>query len=111
MISKIEKEIISEGRVKDSIEIRREREHPTGPGSICLRDIDACVILMLYHQEPSTTLRGYVNDLYSHTGTLVCCQTNFSYHRFRTKGSLCVPNLILYDKFWPENLDKALEYM
>ena len=74
-ITKIEKEIISEGRVKDPIEILRERERPTGPGSICLRDIDAFVIMMLYHQELSTMLQGCVNGLYSHTGTLICHQT------------------------------------
>ena len=65
-ILKIKKEVMSKGRVKDPIEIHWEREHPTGPGSICLRDIDAFVIMMLYHQEPSTTLRGYVNGLFPH---------------------------------------------
>ena len=45
-------------------------EHLTGPRSICLRDSDAFVILMLYRQEPSTALWGYVNDMYSHIGRL-----------------------------------------
>ena len=112
-ITKIEKEMISEGRVKDPIEILRERERPTGPGSICLRDIDAFVIMMLYHQEPSMTLRGYVSGLYVHTGTLVCRQTiaNFFDRGFEIRGKLCKPNLIPYDKFRPANLDKALEYL
>ena len=96
-ISNTEKENLSERRVKDPVEIFREREHPTGPGSICLRDIDAAVLLILYHQEPSTTLRGYVNCSYSHTGTLLCGQTiaNFFDHGFGVQGSFCKPNLVL----------------
>ena len=112
-IPKIEKDVISEGRVKDPIEIRREREHLTSPGSMCLCDIDAFVILVLYHQKPTTAVWGYIHGFYSHSRTPVSCQTvaNFYNHGFIIKGSLCKPNLIPYDKFWPENLDKALEYL
>ena len=58
-------------------------------------------------------LRGYLHGLYSHTGTLVSCQTiaNSFNHGFRIKWSLCKQNLIPYDKYWPENLDKALGYL
>ena len=72
IILKIEGEIILEGRVKDLKEIVREREPPTDPESRCLCDIDVFMIMMLYHQEPSTSLRGYINGLYSHTRTLIC---------------------------------------
>jgi hypothetical protein len=75
-VLKIEREIISEWKVRDPEEIFRERDQPTGPGSRCLSDIDVFLILMLYHQEPSTPLRGYVNGLYSHAGTLVYHQTS-----------------------------------
>jgi len=112
-IVKIERELFTVGRVIEPKEILANRDLPSGPGSISLSDLDAFVILMLYHQEPSMTLKGYRLGLYAYTGTLVCEMTisNFFHRGFEIKGSLCKPNLIPYDKFRPENLDRALDYL
>ena len=82
---------MSEGRVEDPMEILLETEHPTGSASICLHDIDAFVILVLYCQEPSTAIQRYVNGLYYHTRTLVYRQTvaNFFDHSLESRA-FCV---------------------
>ncbi|KAL7524232.1 hypothetical protein ACHAXR_001481, partial [Thalassiosira sp. AJA248-18] len=82
-------------------------------GSKSLSDLDVFVVLLLYHQEPSRTLKSYVLGLYMNTGTLVHESTisRFFNHGFDIKGSLCKPNLIPYDKLRPENLERALDYL
>lgn len=112
-IRKVESELLTYGRVLDPKEIRENRGIPVGPGVLSLDDIDIFVIMMLYHAEPSRTLEGYVQGLYQCTGTIVSKSTisRFFNHGFDIKGSLCSPNMIPYDKFRPENLDRALEYL
>ncbi|KAL7543505.1 hypothetical protein ACHAXR_013180, partial [Thalassiosira sp. AJA248-18] len=63
--------------------------------------------------EPSRTLKGYVVGLHQLTGTIVSTSTisRFFNHGFSIKGTLCKPNLIPYDKFRPENLERAVEFL
>lgn len=112
-VTKVEAELQSLGRVRDPKEIRQNRDGPVGPGALSLDDFDIFVILMLYHAEPSMTLQGYVQGLYQYTGSIVSKSTisRFFNHGFDIKGTLCKPNLIPYDKFRPDNLEKAVEYL
>ena len=112
-VTKVEEELISSGQVIDPKEIVCNRDIPSGPGSKSLSDLDVFVVLLLYHQEPSRTLKSYVLGLYMNTGTLVHKSTisRFFKYGFKIKGSLCKPNLIPYDKFRPENLERALDYL
>ena len=110
---KVERELLTFGRVLDPDEIRANLDIPTGPGSKSLSDLDALVILLLYHKEPSRTLSSYQIGLYFNTGSLVHESTisKFFNHGFPIWGSLCKPNLIPYDKLKPRNLDRALDYL
>ena len=112
-IRKVEEELLGLGRMKSPQEIIGDRNMPEGPGAISLDDFDIFVILMLYHEEPSRTLQGYVQGLYRFTGTIVSRSTisRFFNHGFDIKGSLCKPNLIPYDKFRPHNLERAVEFL
>ena len=112
-IRKVETELLTFGRIRDPIEIRENRDAPVGPGVLSLDELDIFVIMMLYHAEPSRTLEGYVQGLYQCTGTIVSKSTisRFFNHGFDIKGSLCTPNMVPYDKFRPENLERAVEYL
>ena len=112
-ILKVEGELMFNGKIISPVQIISGKNIPRGPGSIALTDVDAFVLLMIYHREPSTTLRGYQVGLYSATGLVVCPMTisNFFTNGFDIKGSLCKPNIIPYDKFRPENLDRSLQYL
>ena len=112
-VAKVEEELTGLGRVQDPREIFESRDIPQGPGSVSLDDLNIFAILMLYHLEPSQTLQGYVVSLYQLTGTIASKSSisRFFNHGFEIKGSLCKPNLIPYDKFRPENLHRAVEYL
>ena len=112
-ITKVENELFSFGRVLHPKEIRSNRQMPLGPGSVSFNDLDAFVILALYHEEPSRTLRSYALGLFIRTGTNVSESTisRFFNHGFEIKGSLCKPNLIPYDKLRRENMVRAVDYL
>ena len=68
---------------------------------------------MLHIKMPYRTLKDYRKRLYEFTGTLVH-ETTISRifnHGFEIKGSLCKTNMVPYDKFRPENLERAIEYL
>lgn len=113
MITKIEEELVQLGRIRDPKEIRQNRDAPIGPGALSLDEFDVFVILMLYNKDPSRSNKQYVVELYKHTGTLVHETTigRFFNHGFEIKGSKCTANNIPYDKFRPENLERAIEYL
>ncbi|KAL7525047.1 hypothetical protein ACHAXR_003207, partial [Thalassiosira sp. AJA248-18] len=48
-----------------------KREVPAGPGSIALNEIDSAVILFLYLEEPSRSLKSYIWNLELLTGTIM----------------------------------------
>ena len=84
-----------------------------GVGSKSLSGIDAFIIIQTFLNDPSTSLRNYVKILFLHTGTVVSKSTisRVFTHGFPFRGSMCKPNLIPFDKFKPENYQKALMYM
>jgi transposase len=112
-IRKIRSELLDYGRVLSPEEIAAEKGVDRGVGTRCLSSIDIFTIFMTYLQDPSTTLRNYVKILYLQTGTVVSKSTisRFFNHGFEIRGSLCKPNMIPFDKFRPENYEKALIYM
>ena len=109
--TKVKEKLVSHGHVPAPQEVRSNRDLPTGPGAQTLNELDIFVILMLYHQEPSRCLNGYVCRLYELTGTFVSKSTisRFFLQGFDIKGSLCKPNLITYNKFCRHNLERGIE--
>ena len=71
------------------------------------------VLLFLYLQEPSRTLRNYTQHLEELTGTVVSESTvcRWFLHAFPFRGGLCRPNLVPFDKFRPDNIQRALNYI
>ena len=112
-VTKIEEELMQYGRVRSPEEIRNTRDAPAGPGSIVLDDTCIFIILRLYYAEPSRTLKSYVIELVRYTGVIVHESTisRFFNHGFPIKGRLCTASNIPIDKFRPENLERAIEYL
>ena len=112
-VDKVRGEIVTLGRIRSPGEIYRERQGPTGPGSICMDAIDWFVLYRLYQREPTRSLKSYVIWLYFYTGTIVSKSTisSFFLRGFPIRGGLCKPNLVPYDKFRPGNIEKAQEYI
>lgn len=113
MITKVEEELVKYNRVRDPKEIRENRDVPSGPGAVSLDEFDVFVLLMLHNDKPYRTLKDYRKRLYEFTGTLVHESTisRIFNHGFDIKGTLCKTNMIPYDKFRPENLERAIEYL
>ena len=84
-----------------------------GPGSRSLDEFDSAALLFLYLEEPSRCLRNYVEYLEALTGAVVSESTvsRFFRHAFPHRGGLCRPNLVPFDKFRPDNIEKALDYL
>lgn len=112
-IRKIRDELIQFGRVLRPDEIALNKSVLRGVGIKSLTDVDVFVIVHIYANDPSTTLRNYVKHLFLQTGTVVSKSTisRFFVHGFHVRGSMCKPNLIPFDKFRPDNFQKALIYM
>ena len=112
-IRKVETELNVYGRVLRPSEIQQNREGPVGPGSRSLDEIDGAVLLFLYLQEPSRTLRNYTQFLEELTGTIVSESTvcRWFLYAFPFRGGLCRPNLVPFDKFRPDNIQRALDYI
>jgi len=111
-VGKVAKEIAEYGGARDPKEIRRQKAGPVG---LC-RELDECdslVLFWLYMQEPSRSLENYVSWLEFLTGTVVSVSTvsRFFNHCFPHRGGLCRPNLVPLDKFRPDNIEKAFEYL
>ena len=109
----IEEELLTHQCVLDPNYIRANGNIPSGPGSKSMTDVDMFIILALYYEEPSRSLPSYVLNLYNTTGTLVHESTisRFFTEGFMIKGSLCKANHVPLDKFRPENLERAIEYL
>ncbi|KAL7543278.1 hypothetical protein ACHAWF_009668 [Thalassiosira exigua] len=112
-VKKIEDELLCEGKFKAPRRIYAERERPIGQGSISLDPIDVFVLYRLYWKHPTRSLESYVNWLSYYTGTIVSASTvsRLFNHGFPVRGGLCKPNLVPYDKFRPQNIAKAKEYL
>ncbi len=92
----------------DMVSLRR-----LGPGSIVLDQAGCFALYCLFRRKPTRSLQSYVHELYRHRGTRVSTSvvSRFFNHAFEICGGLCVPNLVLYDKFRPHNIKKAVEYI
>ena len=112
-VTKVEKELLSNGHVDAPEDIYKDRSGPSGPGSISLCAEDSFVLYQLYRGKPTRSLKSYVSWLFYHTGTIVSESTvsRFFLYGFPIRGSLCQPNLVPYDKFRPGNIAKAAEYL
>ena len=112
-IRKIEKELNDHGRVLSPRDISANKTVQRGAGSRSLSELDVFILLQLYHHDPSTTCKNYVKALFLVTGTIVHPTTICRFFRegFAISGRMCKTNLIPYDKFQPDNYEKALEYM
>ena len=69
-MNKVEMELQQYGRVLVPNDKIRQR-NDVGPGSKTLDELDTFVILSLYHDEPSRSLRSYASWLHYFVGTVV----------------------------------------
>ena len=108
--AKVVREVKTQGRVVDPKTVLRPAR-AVGPGAKTIDEIDAFVLLVLYLEEPSRTAQSYVDSLYFFVGTTVSSSTisRFFNHAFPIRGSLVKPNLVPFDKFKPENLNRTVE--
>lgn len=86
----------------------------TGVGSRSLDSFDAFVLYSLYKQEPSRrSLRSYKEWLFYFTGVDVSRSTISRYLRnaYPHKAGLVKPNMVPYDKFRLDNIEKAYDYI
>jgi hypothetical protein len=90
-----------------------EGHYAVGPCAKTMDSLDVWVCLQLYLQEPSRTLPSYCKLLYHITGTAVSESTmsRFFLGFFPFRGSLRKPTLTPYDKFKPENIARANEFI
>ena len=110
-VNKVEMELQQYGRVLVPNDKIRQR-NDVGPGSKTLDELDTFVILSVFHDEPSRSLRSYASWLHYFVGTVVSDSTlcRFFKEAFPFSAGLYRPNIIPYDKFKPDNCMKALEY-
>ena len=83
-----------------------------GPGSKTLDEVDEVVLLSL-RENPQRSLRSYRVGLLEKTGTEVSETTihRFWKHGFQIQANLLKPDLVPIDKYKPENVERAWEYM
>ncbi|KAL7471199.1 hypothetical protein ACHAXS_011463 [Conticribra weissflogii] len=112
-VRKIEEELITHGRVLQPSEILTNRDCPRGPGANTMDHLDQFVLLRLYLEEPSRSLSSYKQWLFYFTGTEISTSTisRFFLDSFPIKAGFRRPNLVPVDKFRPQNLQKAVEYV
>ena len=67
----------------------------------------------VYLEEPSRSLQSYVEWLEALTGTVTSKSvvSRFFLEAFPHRGGLCKPNLVPFDKFCPENIERAFDYL
>ena len=95
---------------------KQERESNGGKygvGSFTISTFDSFVLYALYTDEPSRSLRSYQEWLFYFTGTDVSRSTISRYFKegFDYSAGFVKPNMVPYDKFKPENIAKAYEYI
>jgi hypothetical protein len=110
-VKKLKNEMNHHGRVLHPEEKKQKRK--IGPGANSLDTLYSFVLLVLYLMEDSTTLQSCREQLFRHIGTLVSDTTisRFFNHAFPIKGGPRKPTLVPYDKFKPENILRARDYM
>ena len=94
-------------------ENRKRSSEKTGVGTFTISTFDSFVLYALYTDEPSRSLRSYQEWLFYFTGTEVSRSTISRYFKegFDYSAGFVKPNMVPYDKFKPENIAKAYEYI
>ena len=71
------------------------------------------VLLQMWRNDPTTSLKMYAQGLNLITGTVVHPSTisRWFLYCFHISGTMCHTNMVPFDKFRPENYEKALMYM
>lgn len=103
--------LCNDGGVIDPKTITQKRVR--GAGEKTFDQFDHCILIILYLEEPSRSNASYVENLYAATGTSTSTSTISRWFNsfFPIKGRFCQPNMVPIDKFKPENLWKAEEYL
>ena len=90
----------------DWVRIRMTGSMSAGLTTTMTKNFCRCFLLLfLYLEEPSFTLSQYVHLLAVLTGTL------WFKNVFLVSGKLCSPNKVPIDKFRPNNIMKAYNYL
>ena len=111
-VRKIRDEMIANGGgVVDPRTLKQGRVY--GPGVKTFDEVDQTVLLYLYIEQPYRSNSSYADNLYAITGTVASPSTisRWFNHGFPISGGFRKPNLIPLDKFKPENLWRAEEYL
>ena len=74
-VKKVESELFVHGRVLSPEEIRANADRPIGPGSQTVCDHELFIIMMLYYQNPSRSIRSYRDHIILLTGNQVSLDT------------------------------------
>ena len=84
-----------------------------GPGTKTLDKLDMVVLMFSYFDEPTQCNGSYVEHLFAYTGTVVSesVVSRFFNHGFPISGMFRMPNLVPIDKFKPDNILRAQEYL
>jgi hypothetical protein len=84
-----------------------------GPGSRSFDSFDVACLIYLLRRNPTRSLESYRRELFLNTGTITSTSTicRFWQRGFDTPASLRKPNLIPIDKFKPENIERAVDYI
>jgi hypothetical protein len=103
--------LCNDGDIIDPQRIKQRRA--IGPGAKTFDEMDHFVLLFLYMEEPSRSNASYVENLMFLTGTRTSSSTISRWFKdfFPIQGNFRKPNLIPADKFKPENIWKADEYL
>lgn len=112
-VTKVLKELDTFGRVLEPKESRQILKSPTWVGCRCMDGRDAFVLLRLRQENPQRTLLSYKENLAIETGTIVSETTisEFFKNGFPFKGNLRKTSKVPIDKYKPENIERALEYI
>ena len=112
-VEKVKNERLLYGKILRRSEIYDMRDVPRGAGSIVMDEFDRFFILQLYSEEPSRTLKSYVDELWDYTGKNISKSTisRFFLEYFPIQGRFVKPNLVPYDKFRPANEAKAWDFL
>lgn len=112
-VEKIRLEYVLHGRVLKPSEILLNKDVDRGVGSKTLDEFDRFILLQLYVDEPSRSLKSYRDHLCDYTGTLVSTSTisRFFLESMVYKGGFAKPNLIPIDKFTTRNKAKANDFI
>ena len=110
-VLKIDQEILNENHVVSPKEKRSNR--PIGPGVRTIDSIDDNILVMLMNEDSRQSLADYANILNQTTVAIVSQSTisRFFNHDFDIRGNFMKWNLIPMDKFRPENIVNAEEFL